>query len=58
MANLCKFLIWSITVIYSESEAKTTDRKIIIDCDAGVDDLYAIQFVLNEPDVEILGITT
>ena len=33
-------------------------RKVIIDCDAGVDDIYAIQLLLSEPEVEILAITT
>ena len=33
-------------------------KKIIVDCDPGVDDLMAIQFLLNREDVEILAITT
>ena len=30
----------------------------MIDCDTGVDDAFAIQFLLNHDDVEILAITT
>ena len=31
---------------------------LVIDCDTGVDDAFAIQFLLNHDDVEILAITT
>lgn len=33
-------------------------RKVIIDCDPGMDDLMAIQFLLNRRDVDLLAITT
>ena len=33
-------------------------KKIIIDCDPGVDDSIAILFALNQKDTEILGIST
>ena len=33
-------------------------RKIIIDCDPGVDDSIAILYALNQKDTEILGIST
>ena len=33
-------------------------KKIIIDCDPGVDDAYALQFLFNSKNVEIMAITT
>jgi len=33
-------------------------RKIIVDCDPGMDDAFALQFLLNRNDVEILGVIT
>jgi inosine-uridine nucleoside N-ribohydrolase len=33
-------------------------QKIIIDTDPGVDDAMAIQFALNSPELEIMGLTT
>lgn len=33
-------------------------RKLIIDTDPGVDDAMAIQFTLNSPEFELLGLTT
>ena len=33
-------------------------RKIILDCDPGLDDLMALQFLLNRDDVDLLAITT
>lgn len=33
-------------------------RKVIIDCDPGIDDSLAILLALNSPELEILGITT
>lgn len=33
-------------------------KKIIFDTDPGVDDAMAIQFCLNSPEIEILGLTT
>src|SRR5260370_34170331 len=33
-------------------------RKIILDCDPGIDDALAIVFAWGEPDLEIQGITT
>ena len=32
-------------------------RKIIIDCDPGIDDSLAIMLALKSPEVEVLGIT-
>ncbi|MEO0341083.1 MAG: nucleoside hydrolase, partial [Bacteroidota bacterium] len=33
-------------------------KKIIIDTDPGVDDAMAIQFALNSPELEVLGLST
>ncbi|MGL5086372.1 MAG: nucleoside hydrolase, partial [Clostridium sp.] len=32
-------------------------RKVIIDCDPGIDDALALILALNSPELEILGIT-
>jgi len=32
--------------------------KMIIDCDTGVDDALAISYILSNPDIEFLGVTT
>lgn len=37
---------------------KNIMRKIILDCDIGMDDALALQFLLNRKDVEILALTT
>ncbi|MEL6718001.1 MAG: nucleoside hydrolase, partial [Bacteroidota bacterium] len=33
-------------------------RKLILDTDPGVDDAMAIEFTLNSPELELLGLTT
>lgn len=33
-------------------------KKVIIDCDPGIDDALAIMLALNSPEIEVLGITT
>jgi len=33
-------------------------RKSIVDCDPGMDDAFALQFLLNQKDVQILAVTT
>ena len=33
-------------------------RKIIIDCDPGIDDALAIMLAVNSPELEIVAITT
>ena len=33
-------------------------RKIIIDCDPGIDDALAIMLAANSPELDILAITT
>ena len=32
-------------------------RKVIIDCDPGIDDALALMLALSSPELEILGIT-
>ena len=33
-------------------------KKVILDCDPGIDDAFALQFLLNEPTVQLIAITT
>ena len=33
-------------------------RKIIIDCDPGIDDSLALMLALSSPELDIMGITT
>ena len=33
-------------------------KKVIYDCDPGIDDAFGLQFLLQAPDVEILAVTT
>lgn len=37
---------------------KTNCKKVIIDCDPGVDDAFALAYALMQKDIKILGITT
>ena len=32
-------------------------RKILVDCDPGVDDICALQFLFNRKDIEVVAIT-
>ena len=32
-------------------------RKVIIDCDPGIDDSLAIMLALKSPEIEVIGIT-
>ena len=32
-------------------------RKVIIDCDPGIDDSLAILLAINSPELEVLGLT-
>ncbi|KTR94733.1 hypothetical protein NS220_08045 [Microbacterium testaceum] len=36
----------------------TTRRPILVDCDTGIDDALALAYLLAEPSVEIVGVTT
>ncbi|MEM9160718.1 MAG: nucleoside hydrolase [Verrucomicrobiota bacterium] len=38
--------------------SETSPRKIIIDCDPGVDDALAIALAIESPDFELIGLTT
>ena len=44
--------------VTGSNPSNESKRKIIIDCDPGVDDAYAIQFLLNCSHVELLAILT
>ena len=35
-----------------------TRRPILVDCDTGIDDALALAYLLAEPTVEIVGVTT
>lgn len=53
------YLFTSILILsFGQFTASGQSRKIIIDCDPGVDDATAIVLALNYPGFEILGITT
>ena len=52
--RVCCLLCALFTVLIGQ----ITNRKVIIDCDPGVDDSYAIQVLINDPNVEIIAITT
>ena len=32
-------------------------KKVLVDCDPGVDDICALQYLINRKDVELVGIT-
>lgn len=49
-------LLFLLTV--SQFEAISQSRKVIIDCDPGVDDALALILAMQYPDFDILGITT
>src|SRR6185369_5932633 len=42
----------------SQFTASAQSRKVIIDCDPGIDDAIALILAMNYPGFEILGITT
>ena len=42
----------------TERKPKMNKTKMIIDCDTGIDDALAITYILSNPDIELLGITT
>ncbi|MBR0385840.1 MAG: GNAT family N-acetyltransferase [Erysipelotrichaceae bacterium] len=43
----------------SETGEHTMAKKyMIIDCDTGIDDALAITYILSNPDIELLGVTT
>lgn len=46
--------VYSIADYFPSKMAK---RKFIIDCDAGVDDAFAIILALDQPDVDVLAVT-
>ena len=57
MIRTCLFI--SILILsFGQFAAYGQSRKIIIDCDPGVDDATALVLAMNYPGFEILGITT
>ena len=56
-----KMKYWLCLVIafrLSSSEAAAQPRKIVIDCDPGIDDAMAIVLAMQSPGFDIVGITT
>lgn len=47
-----------ITILAFHLTAAAQSRKLIIDCDPGIDDAIAIILAMQQPEFEILGITT
>jgi purine nucleosidase len=57
MIRRCFFLL-ILLLSFGQFAAIAQSRKIIIDCDPGVDDATALVLAINYPGFEILGITT
>jgi inosine-uridine nucleoside N-ribohydrolase len=55
-ARYCRFLLIALHMTVWDAAAQS--RKIVIDCDPGIDDAMAIVLALQHPGFEILGITT
>jgi purine nucleosidase len=60
VAFLVVLLFLSVGHSFSQSVARTTPEKIIIDTDIGddIDDAFAVALALRSPEVNIVGITT
>jgi purine nucleosidase len=52
------FIVFLYSLIVHQSITYAQARKVIIDCDPGVDDATALVLAMNYPGFEILGITT
>jgi len=57
VAMICGIFLILLSYFCHGHQVKS-DRKVIVDCDAGVDDIYAIQVLLNDPNVNLIAITT
>ena len=53
-----QIMLLTLALACTQSWAVTDKRKLIIDCDPGVDDTLAVILALQYPGFEILGITT
>ena len=42
---------------YTQERIVMEKRKVIIDCDPGIDDSLAIMLALKSPEIEVVGIT-
>jgi purine nucleosidase len=57
MTRTCLFIL-ILLFSFGQFTASAQSRKVIIDCDPGVDDAMALILAMNYPGFEILGITT
>ena len=57
MIRTCLFIL-ILLFSFGQSAAYAQLRKVVIDCDPGVDDATALILAMNYPGFEILGITT
>jgi hypothetical protein len=47
-----------VTILACHAAAAAQPRKLIIDCDPGIDDAVALILAMQHPGFEILGVTT
>jgi inosine-uridine nucleoside N-ribohydrolase len=55
---IVRLVFLSLTLLASLTASAAQPRKVIIDCDPGIDDAVALVIAIQAPDLEILGITT
>ena len=58
MAVALRLSVLLVTILAGQLSAAGQPRKLIIDCDPGVDDAMAMILAMQHPGFEILGITT
>ncbi|KXI30743.1 nucleoside hydrolase [Paraglaciecola hydrolytica] len=56
--NGAQFIVLLLILMSTQAWSTSEKRKIIIDCDAGFDDVLALTLALQYPGFEVLGITT
>jgi inosine-uridine nucleoside N-ribohydrolase len=55
---IARLVFLSLTLLPSLTASAAQSRKVIIDCDPGIDDALALVIAMQAPELEILGITT
>ena len=58
MTRASTLKLFLLTIIAGHTALAAQPRKLIIDCDPGIDDAIALILAMQSPDLEILGITT